>query len=379
MSEFGLVNMYRRTALTHIMAILISVFAHGYRGKMAQVSWSSPRHRTSIAHFLNDGKWDERKLREKLKLEIIQRIWEESVCSGEPIECIIDDTISSKTKPSSGAAHPIEGAHFHYSHLKKRQDYGHQAVGVLLACNGLVFNYDFILYDKTCSKIEIVRKIAEGLPVAPRISYFLCDCWYSCAEVMDAFLAKGFYTIGAVKTNRVIFPCGIRIQIQEFARYIRKEDPNISLVTAAGREYYVYRYEGQLNKLEDAVILICYPKEAFGDSRALRIFICTDTSLSTQEILDRYTHRWQIEVYFRQVKQKLSVDKCQIRSSVGIQRFWLLMSLAYFLCLSGAESTSSFQDGYACLQKRIQIERITYIYQCGMRREPLDHLLALTA
>ena len=38
-----------------------------------------------------------------------------------------------------------------------------------------------------------------------------------------------------------------------------------------------------------------------------------------------------MEVFFRQVNQKLALNKCQIRSAVGIQRFWTLMSLAYLI------------------------------------------------
>jgi len=88
---------------------------------------------------------------------------------------MIDDTISSKTKLSSRAKHLIEDAYFHLSHLKKKQDYGHQAVGIMLSCNGLVLNYAVILYDKSISKIQIVQNVAEQLPNAPNISYLLCD------------------------------------------------------------------------------------------------------------------------------------------------------------------------------------------------------------
>ncbi len=33
--------------------------------------------------------------------------------------------------------------------------------------------------------------------------------------------------------------------------------------------------------------------------------------------------RWSTEVFFRQAKQKLALDKYQIRASTGIRRFWL--------------------------------------------------------
>ncbi len=370
---------FRRLVLSHIMTILIAAFSIGYGGKTTQMSTVSEKHRTTLAHFLNHGCWEDDVLEQILKERVVQTIYEEAERTGKPVICIVDDTIASKTKPSSQAMHPIEAAYFHQSHLKKKQDYGHQAVGVMLACNGIVLNYAIVIYDKSRSKIQIACDIANELPISPTPSYFLCDCWYSCVKVMDAFLAKGFYTIGALKTNRVIFPAGIKQQISQFAQFIRKMDSNVNLVTVGKRQYYVFRYEGKLNDLEDAVVLISFPKNAFESSHALRSFICTDCSLSTQEILNLYLDRWPIEVFFRQAKQKLALDKYQIRTSTGIRRYWLLMSLAYYVCCLGTGAFVSFHNGLAAFQSALLQERITYIYQCGATHVPLDNLLALVA
>ena len=377
--DLGLTNFFRRTVLRHIMSILIAVFMSGYKGKVSQMSEVSPRHRTTIAHFLNHGDWEEEILAQKLKENVIRLIFKMAILTGKPIICIVDDTISSKTKPSSRALHPIEDAYYHQSHLKKRQDYGHQAVAVLLSCNGVTLPYDIVMYDKTKSKIQIVCEIANELPVAPVLSYFECDCWYTCVKVMDVFLVKGFYCIGAIKTNRVIYPKGIKQSVAQFAQLIRKTDSNVSLVTVGKRIYYVYRYEGNLNDLEDAVVLISYPKDAFGKPGALRAFLCTNASLSTQEILDLYLNRWEIEVFFRQSKQKLAFDKYQIRLTRGIRRFWILMSLAYYLCCTGTGEPCCFHEGFALLRKAIAQERVTYIYNCGVSHVPLSEVLACAA
>ena len=74
------------------------------------------------------------------------------------------------------------------SHLKGKQDYGHQAVAVMLSCNGIVLNYAIVMYDKSKSKVKIVQEIADELPVPPVVSYFLCDSWYTCGDIMDAFI-----------------------------------------------------------------------------------------------------------------------------------------------------------------------------------------------
>ena len=115
-----------------------------------RISWkttdfakNSSCHRTTIAHFLNSGKWDDSLLSDTLKCSVIEIIYSEAARTGKPVFCIVDDTIASKTKPSSQALHPIEDAYFHQSHLKGKQDYGHQAVAVMLSCNGIVLNYAF--------------------------------------------------------------------------------------------------------------------------------------------------------------------------------------------------------------------------------------------
>ena len=164
--------------INHLMSILISIFLSGYHGKTTDFANNSFCHRTTIAHFLNSGKWDESLLSDTLKQSVIEIIYSEAARTGKSVFCIVDDTIASKTKPSSRVLHPIEDAYFHQSHLKGKQDYGHQAVSVMLSCNGIVLNYAFVLYNKSISKIDIVQDIAKEQPVPPVKSYFLCDCWY---------------------------------------------------------------------------------------------------------------------------------------------------------------------------------------------------------
>lgn len=208
------------------MAIIHSVFMPGYHGKIANTKYFSEKHRTSVAHFLNDGKWDSLEVERSFRKQVVDTVYHESRKSGQPVFCIVDDTIASHTAPSSQALHPIEAAYYHMSHLKKCHDYGHQAVGVMLSCNGLSLNYAMVLYDKSRSKIEIVRRIAQELPVPPNAAYFLCDSWYTSNELMSAFAQKGFQTIGALRTNRIIYPNQIRQQAKAFAPAIRKDDPN---------------------------------------------------------------------------------------------------------------------------------------------------------
>lgn len=365
-------------ALGYIMSILITAFSYGYRGKTADIARNSDRHRTSISRFLTGDKWDDSAFEDAMRKLVINIIYEESQKSGMPILFIVDDTISSKTIPSSKASHPIEAASFHFSHLKKKQDYGHQAVSVMLSCNGITLNYAIVMYDKSVSKIDIVKQLAQNLPSAPNPSYLLCDSWYVCGKLMDVFATKGFYTVGALKSNRILYPCGVKMNVCEFARTL-SHIALFHIVTVKGRKYYVYRYEGRLNDIENAVVLICYPVSAFAQEKALRTFICTNADLaSDEEILNLYAVRWEIEVYFRNCKNKLAFDKYQIRSANGIKRFWLISSLAYLLaCL---ESPSfNFSEGYASISQTIFFEKVSFIFDFAQSGGEKSALLAMVA
>ena len=115
----------------------------------------------------------------------------------------------------------------------------------MLACNGLVLNYAMVLYDKSISKVEIVESIAKELPIPPVLSYFLCDSWYTSEKVINTFTKKGFHTIGALKTNRILYPYGVRKKLCEFATILTENRSDFDLVTVKNQRYYVFRYEGK--------------------------------------------------------------------------------------------------------------------------------------
>ena len=123
------------------------------------------------------------------------------------------------------------------------------------------------------------------------MSYFLCDCWYTSEKIINTFAARGFHTIGALKTNRMLYPFGFKKKLNEFASLLLITRSNFHLVTVKKQKYYVYRYKGKLNGIENAVVLLSYPEKAFGNPKALRAFLSTDVSLSVNETLSYYAGR----------------------------------------------------------------------------------------
>lgn len=85
------------------MTIIVSVFLRGYRGKTVDFSIVSQHHKTTVAYFLNHGKWDDSALQKALKSSIVELIYQEARSSGQPVFCIVDDTIASHVKNILGS------------------------------------------------------------------------------------------------------------------------------------------------------------------------------------------------------------------------------------------------------------------------------------
>ena len=135
--------------------------------------------------------------------------------------------------------------------------------------------------------------------------------------------------------------------------------------------------EVNLNGIENAVVLLSYPEKAFGNPKALRAFISTNVALSTQEILSCYVYRWSIEIFFRQCKDKMALDGYQLRSVQGIKRYWLLMSLAHFMCIAGTGEFCSFETGYHKICGIVQLEKYRYLFQCAKESNDFDSFIKL--
>lgn len=402
-TNFG--GKYRQIVMNKIIAILTAMAIKGFTAKMTDIAEVAQCHRTDVSYFLSKSPWDDEPIKAMIKSESFKYIEQLSAETGAPIFVSHDDTVNCKTKPSSKALRPIQGAAFHHSHLLGKRVWGHQVQSTMVSCGDVALNYDLHRYDnseqaeeaqkdtkggtseksgKSKSKKNVQSKIAyavglvSGLPIPKTKAYFMADSWYSCDKIIDACSARGYQYIGALKTNRIIYPQGIHISIADFAaEYITLDD--VDLVTVNGHEYYTYRYEGKLNGIDNAAVVISWPKEAYKKPKALKAFICTDVSLSTVTILEYYSNRWCIETFFSQAKDSLGFAKYQIRSIKGIERLWTLMSLFHLLCTTGLGKAMPFGEGQRLLRKSILEERVAFIYQCAQRDVPLEELLALCA
>ena len=326
-----------------LQEIILSSCVKGNSGKMSDYAEAGSVHRTSYGHFLSKGKWDDEKLEETQKRESFQTLLELSHRDGTPLFVSIDDTVLPKTPPSSKAKRPTQGTGWHYSHLEGKVVYGYQVHAAIVGTGDSSLFYSL----KRCcpengTKIDMTLDIIQSLPDDAG-AYVLMDSWYTNPSVLDACREKGCHLIGTMKSNRILYPGGKRIPAADLAASL---DPGcFHPVTVKGRTYMVYRYEGSLNKIDHAVVLLSYPAAAMGRKCALRVFLCSDSTLSDEAILEYYSHRWTIEVLFRVHKRYMGLKSFMVRAAKALDRLLLVLALAHFFFSCGLGHIVPFHIG----------------------------------
>lgn len=371
--EWKLPLFFSKPALHHIKHFVDGMLSTGFTGTLTDIQRESlqERDRRTLSHFLTHGKWDASYLERIVQRVAFQQVKACAQRERSPMFVILDDTVCEKTKPSSQATHMIQGASFQHSHLKRRHVYGHAVVQTLLRSGDQVFPFATARYDpRGKSKIELAGDMIQAVPMSSCRTYVLMDSWYPSASVLQTCAERGFHVISGLKTNRIFYPQGIRQSLQSFASYISKTDTD--LVTIGSSAYRVYRYEGMLNLVENAVLLLCWKDGEGFDPKQMKAFLSTDVSLSNEEILNFYSKRWAIETYFRTVKVQLAMDRYQVRSAQAIDRYLTLLLFSALCCT--CRNYGSLIDGIHGYRIQKKHDMIEYIYNQAQRGATLDQI-----
>lgn len=289
------------------------------------------RDRSTGSRFLSSYSWNHEYVTQERIFHAISEI--SNTCEDSDVGfLIIDDTLTKKNTSTK----KIEGLDFHNSHADgNKPKWSHCLVTSHYKINDYSIPLDFRQYHRKESSKKLSKKfldknelamelINEFTPVTKN-NYLLVDSWYTSAKILLHGLINGCHTIGRIKSNRVIYPAGIKTNVKKFSSYIRTNET--SLVTASNNKYYVYRYEGKLNDIENVVVLISWTKNDLSDNPAFTI--STDVSLDNKTIISYYEKRWDIEVSYRYHKTALGFDEFQIQSLKSIHRYWSMIFLTY--------------------------------------------------
>lgn len=306
-------------------------------------------HPANAADCLRISPWSAAELREPLRDFTIGDLMQlAGVMGGEVLFVSIDDSLSEKDKGTTC----LQAVDWHHDHTKrqgKKPVYtnGTQHIEVRIQLGEQAYVYDWGLYlrEKTVrrlnrkrakgqrlsfrTKYRIVRAILadlkERLP-ADLAVYVLFDSWYASNKLLKFCRRQGWHVICAIKSNRTLDGVKLstwnqRLKHQPYTRI------NPSATDQRKRPYLVRARKGRLKNVPFEVCVLI-SKRHRGDKRP-KYFLCTDLSLSPQQILTFYQKRWPIEVDNYYVKQLLGLGDFRLQSYEATEKWFAIIFLAY--------------------------------------------------
>ncbi|WP_407690194.1 transposase [Salibacterium qingdaonense] len=323
-----------------------------------------------LTRFFQYGQWNDQGVQRKLQRSIYQQVQQMS-SSEDPLMVIIDDSICPKTKPSSQALEPTEGASYHLDHKQGKPIYAHQWVTTMKGARGSFLPFAMTPYVKEeYSKLDMARDHMDQIPDGTRDVYLLTDSWYAATSLMDHIQERGWHFIGGLKSNRVLLNDRVPQPVREWAQ--QKEDQTSCIVTVGDASYYVHRYDGALKGGLQGTVLACQPTNTEPSESSVRYFFSTDSSLTAQKILLFYAERWNIETFFQETKDKLYMGDYRLRSLFAIKRYMLVLQLAYTFIVQHYQQ--GFSTGYWRANKERRRSLLLYVYQKAQKGVSLQSL-----
>lgn len=295
---------------------------------------------SNLADFFRISPWDPDDIRLPLVELILRSLKAHNASSSAPIFLTVDDSLAVKDK----GTRKLQSVDWHFDPNQGRAVRGGAHVVLRIHWGTVHFPLLWRLYLRSAtvrrlnrrrqdnklryrSKLELTQQMLQQiLPLLPKGHpvYVLFDSWYASAKLVRWIRQQGWHVIAAVKSNRKL--SGQKLtQWQGDLKGCSYGRVSLELANGRQRTYWVRSVEGRLRGVPGTVRVV-FSHRGPGVA-APKHFLCTDLSLSAQEILSRYQHRWGQEVDYWYVKQELGLGDFRLQSYEAIEKWYAVVYL----------------------------------------------------
>ncbi len=185
--------------------------------------------------------------------------------------------------------------------------------------------------------LQDLRKVVGNLRL-----WITMDSWYPAQNLLRAIEGLGFDWVARTKSSQRFFrsPCAqgrsslihslIRRHFRDFPA--PKKTPSAQIISLPGSWWQCRKTKGQrMVFIPVSLIMVCLWTRSDPNGplkRRVMILFTNRTDLGAKEIADVYLQRWNIETFFRDVKQILSFEECHAVSKEHITAYVTLVFLA---------------------------------------------------
>jgi len=250
--------------------------------------------------------------------------------SGEPIYFIIDDTSNKKRGKQ------IAGAYNFFDHISKKYIWGQQIVCSIILYRNIIIPFSFAIYltEEQCEKLKIkFRKKTEiALDLlrsyeadSDKKVYVLADTYYATRDIINYCRIKKHNFISSLKFNRVFYVNGYRTNVRN---YLKNKSFKTKQRVCIGKNKY-RAFSKKVNLKTGGVVKLVLTKCTA--HRTATVLFSTNTALSIFEIMEAYSKRWKIEIFFKMSKQYLGFNAYQSTNLEAINSHLCLSMLSHNL------------------------------------------------
>lgn len=155
------------------------------------------------------------------------------------------------------------------------------------------------------SKIDCaIKMFKRAISLGFIVDYVLMDSWFTCESFVKAVLSvkkQTVHLIGMYKIAKTKF-------LYKGTMYTFSQIRNLTGKAKRCRKLGLY-YTEAIVEFKGKTIKLVFSKQ--GKNGKWKTFLCTNTQLSFNQMIEIYQTRWTIEVFFKESKGLLGLGKCQ--------------------------------------------------------------------
>jgi len=384
--------------IRHLLRLLEALLVCGSRKTLTHLcrQLAAPYDPKAAADFFRESPWQVVAVSGPRKRWMLHKFLQlaHALHLAPVIQVSVDDSLGKKHKDTRH----LEAVSFHHNHTestRRKQVYsnGYVYVEVHVQIGPIGFLFDTRLYlrEQTVRKLnrhrakdkrlrfrskcalaqDMLAELFDLLPSGHQV-YVLFDAWYASAKLIKFCRRHRWQVICAVKSNRRLSHKRMDHHNQSLRnkRYQRVTlqalDPS-----RPSQTYYVRTVRGHLQGVADEVCGIISKRHP-GDKHP-KYLVCTDLTLTVQQVLSYYQRRWPVEVDNLYLKEALGLGDFRLQSFEATEKWFAVVVLAL--------NYLQYQAAVAYLQKQspcrltdiIRQHRLTHWRQ--FMRQALTQLL----
>ncbi len=244
----------------------------------------------------------------------------------------------------------MQGIGKHHSTTHKMQVTGHSLVQCLYTVLDRSCPLEPLLYrqKKTAEKEEVlflskvdlmIQQIQDFIPPAGTETHILLDSWYNGKRLWKAALDRGLKITTGIRRNRWLrVSCEVTPTTPKGWKWQRLDDYAASLPESAyqqcsharnpKKKVWIHVVDTHVRRLYRCKLIIIR-RNLKDPISAARFWVTSDLEADAQTCLNVISIRWDIEVFFEDMKELLGIDQYQLMTSTALLRYWTLCWVAF--------------------------------------------------